>query len=120
MSGNIFNSKGTRVGVVDGATIFSLNGQELYHLNGINICRLSGELVGHLNGAHGSDKRLDRSSDKLFPTRGSSKDPAELGEGVISHDIPTFLAFTSWLTRLNGGPGLTSKLTGRLAFIRQA
>jgi hypothetical protein len=49
MSGNIFNSKGTRVGVVDGATIFSLNGQELYHLNGINIYRLSGELVGHLN-----------------------------------------------------------------------
>ena len=26
MSGNIFNSNGTRVGVVDGATIFSLNG----------------------------------------------------------------------------------------------
>jgi hypothetical protein len=50
MSGNIFNSKGTRVGVVDGATIFSLNGQELYHLNGINIYRLSGELVGHLTG----------------------------------------------------------------------
>jgi hypothetical protein len=72
MLGNIFNSKGTRVRVVDGATIFSLNGQELYHPNGINIYRLSGELIGHLNGAHGSDKRLDRSSDKLFPARGSS------------------------------------------------
>jgi hypothetical protein len=72
MSGNIFNSNGTRVGVVDGATIFSLNGQELYHLKGINIYRLSGELVGHLNGTQGSDKRLDRSADKLFSARGSS------------------------------------------------
>lgn len=69
MSGNIFNSNGTRVGVVDGATIFSLNGQELYRLKGINIYRLSGELVGHLNGTQGSDKRLDRSTDKLFSAR---------------------------------------------------
>ena len=69
MSGNIFNSNGTRVGVVDGATIFSLNGQELYHLKGINIYRLSGELVGHLDGTQGSDKRLDRSTDKLFSAR---------------------------------------------------
>lgn len=69
MSGNIFNSNGTRVGVVDGATIFSLNGQELYHLKGINIYRLSGELVGHLNGTQGSDKRLDRSTEKLFSAR---------------------------------------------------
>jgi len=36
MSGNIFNSNGTRVGMVDGATIFSLNGQELFHLKGNN------------------------------------------------------------------------------------
>ena len=72
MGGNIFNSNGTRVGVVDGATIFSLNGQELYHLKGINIYCLSGELVGHLNGAQGSDKRLDRSTDRLFLARGSS------------------------------------------------
>ena len=72
MSGNIFNSNGTRVGVVDGATIFSLNGQELYHLKGINIYRLSGELVGHLNGPQGSDKRLDHSTDKLFSARVSS------------------------------------------------
>jgi hypothetical protein len=59
MSGNIFNSNGTHV-------------QELYHLKGINIYRLSGELIGHLNGAQGSDKRLDRSTDKLFSARGSS------------------------------------------------
>jgi hypothetical protein len=72
MSRNIFNSSGTRVGVVDGATIFGLNGQELYHLKGINIYRLSGELIGHLNGTQGSDKRLDRSADKLFSARVSS------------------------------------------------
>jgi hypothetical protein len=39
---------------------------------------------------------------------------------MTSHDIPTFLAFTSWLMRLSGGPGLMPKLTERLAFIRQA
>ena len=72
MSGNIFNSNGAYVGVVDGAVIFDLKGQKLYHLKGINIYRLSGELVGHLNGAQGSDKRLDRSADRLFPVRGSS------------------------------------------------
>lgn len=72
MSGNIFTSNGTHVGVVNGAVIFDLNGQELYHLKGINIYRLSGELIGHLNGAQGSDKRLDRSTDKLFSARGSS------------------------------------------------
>jgi hypothetical protein len=72
MSGNIFNSNGTHVGVVEGAAIFDLRGQKLYRLKGINIYRLSGELVGHLNGAQGSDKRLDRSTDKLFPVSGGS------------------------------------------------
>jgi hypothetical protein len=72
MSGNIFNSDGTHVGVVNGAAIFDLNGQKLYHLKGINIYRLSGELVGHLNGAQGSEKRLDRFTDRLFPARGRS------------------------------------------------
>ena len=43
MSGNIFNSNGTHVGVVDGAAIFDLKGQKLYHLKGINIYRLSGD-----------------------------------------------------------------------------
>ena len=72
MSGNIFNSNGIHVGVMDGPAIFDLKGRKLYHLKGINIYRLSGELVGHLNGAQGSDKRLDRSTDRLFPARGSS------------------------------------------------
>jgi hypothetical protein len=71
MSGNIFNSNGVHVGVVDGAAIFYIKGIKLYHLNGTNIYRLSGEIVGHLNGAQGSDKRLDRSTDKLFPAGGS-------------------------------------------------
>jgi hypothetical protein len=57
---------------MEGAAIFDLKGRKLYNLKGINIYRLSGELVGHLNGAQGSDKRLDRSTDRLFPARGSS------------------------------------------------
>ena len=78
MSGNIFNSNGTRVGVVDGATIFSLNGQELYHLKGINIYRLSGELVGHLPDTQDKELRLDRSADRLFTlrSRASREQPA--------------------------------------------
>ena len=72
MSGNIFNSNGAHVGVVDGAAILDLKGKKLYHLKGMNIYRLSGELVGHLNGAQGFDKQLARSTDKLFPARGSS------------------------------------------------
>ena len=72
MSGNIFSSNGAHVGVVNGAEIFDLKGRKIYHLKGINIYRLSGELVGHLNEAQGSDKRLDRSTDKLFSARFSS------------------------------------------------
>jgi hypothetical protein len=72
MNGNIFNSKGILVGTVTGAAIFDLKGEKLYDLKGVNIYRMSGELVGHLNDAHGSEKRLDRSTDRLFPVRGSS------------------------------------------------
>ncbi len=67
MSGNIFNSKGVHVGVVNGPAIFDLSGKKLYGLKGANIYRLSGELVGHLNDVTGSEKRLDRSTDRLFP-----------------------------------------------------
>ena len=73
MNGNIFNSKGIHVGVVTGAAIFDLKGAKLYDLKGVNIYRISGELVGHLNDAQGAEKRLDRSTDKLFPVRGSSR-----------------------------------------------
>ena len=71
MNGNIFNSKGTHVAVVQGTDIFGVDGQKLYRLRGINIYRLSGELVGHLNDAHDSQNRLDRSADRLFPIKRS-------------------------------------------------
>jgi hypothetical protein len=70
MDGKIINSKGDLVGVVIGSEIFDLVGQKLYDLKGANIYRLSGGLIGHLNGSYGSDKRLDRSTDRLFsPSR---------------------------------------------------
>ena len=72
MNGNILNSDGIRVGVVLGPNIFDLTGKKLYTLKGVNIYRPSGELVGHLNGAEGSEKRLDRSTDRLFPSRPNS------------------------------------------------
>jgi hypothetical protein len=71
VSGNIFNSEGILVGVVSGKEIFDLTGRKLYNLRGINIYRLSGELVGHLSDARGSEKRLDRSTDRLFPCKGN-------------------------------------------------
>jgi hypothetical protein len=73
VSGNIFNSNGTHVAVLNGTEVFDLDGQKIYELKGINLYRLSGELVGHLNSAQGSEKRLDRSTDRLFPVRGGSR-----------------------------------------------
>ena len=70
MSGNIFISNGIHVAVVNGAEVFNLDGQKIYELKGINLYRPSGELVGHLNGAPRTKKRLDRSTDRLFPVRG--------------------------------------------------
>ena len=72
MSGEILNSEGIRVAVVRGREIFDLTGKKLYLLKGVNIYRPSGELVGHLSDARGSEKRLDRSTDKLFPAKGNS------------------------------------------------
>jgi hypothetical protein len=72
MTGNIFNSKGIHVGMVDGLAIFDLAGRKLYNLKGTNIYRLSGELVGHLSAAQGTEKRLDRATDRLFPGNGTS------------------------------------------------
>jgi len=63
----IFNSNGAYVGVIIAASIFDLHGQKLYELKGINIYRLSGELVGHLPRAEDTERRLDRSADRLFP-----------------------------------------------------
>jgi hypothetical protein len=67
VNGNIFNSKGVHVGVVTGDTVFGLKGQKLYDLKGPNIYKLNGDLVGHLSDARGKEKRLDKTTDKLFP-----------------------------------------------------
>ena len=67
MNVNIFNSKGVRVGVVAGAAVLDLKGQKLYDLKGSNIYKLNGDLVGHLSDARGKEKRLDKTTDKLFP-----------------------------------------------------
>ena len=66
MNGNIFNSKGVHVGVVTGDAIFGLKGQKLYDLKGSNIYKLNGDLVGHLSDARSKEKRLDKTTDKLF------------------------------------------------------
>jgi hypothetical protein len=68
VNGNIRNSKGVHVGVVARNEIFGLKGQKLYDLRGSNIYKLNGDLVGHLSDAHGMEKRLDKATDKLFPT----------------------------------------------------
>ena len=68
MNGNILNSKGVQVAVVTGREVFSPKGQKLYDLRGVNIYKLNGDLVGHLSDANGTEKRLDKATDRLFPT----------------------------------------------------
>ena len=67
MNGNIFNSNGVHVGVVTGDAVFGRKGQKLYDLKGSNIYKLNGDLVGHLSDPRGKEKRLDKTTDKLFP-----------------------------------------------------
>jgi hypothetical protein len=67
VDGNIFNSKGVHVGVVRGDAVFGPKGQKLYDLEGSNIYKLNGDLVGHLSDARGKERRLDKTTDKLFP-----------------------------------------------------
>jgi hypothetical protein len=68
MNGKIFNSQGIHVGVVVGDEVFGLKGQKLYDLKGSNIYKLNGDLVGHLlSDARDKLKRLDKTTDKLFP-----------------------------------------------------
>jgi hypothetical protein len=45
----------------------SLKGEKLYDLRGANIYKLNGDLVSHLSDAHGTEKRLDKATDRLFP-----------------------------------------------------
>jgi hypothetical protein len=68
VDGNIFNSKGVHVGIVMDDAVFGLKGQKLYDLKGSNIYKLNGDLVGHLPDARGPEKRLDKATDKLFPS----------------------------------------------------
>jgi hypothetical protein len=44
VSGNIFNSNGTHVAVVNGGEVFDLDGQKIYELKGINNRRGHGSL----------------------------------------------------------------------------
>ena len=66
MDGKIFNSEGHYIAFVRANAIYDLLGKKLYDLKGQNIYKTTGELVGHLNST-GADKRLDKSTDKLFP-----------------------------------------------------
>ena len=66
MDGKIFNSEGQYVAIIIANQIYNLSGQKLYDLRGQKIYKPTGEFVGHLNSA-GADKRLDKSSDRLFP-----------------------------------------------------
>jgi hypothetical protein len=68
VNGNILNSKGVHVGVVVGGEVFGLKGQKLYDLKGSKIYKLNGDLVGHFSDARGAEKRLDKATDKLFPS----------------------------------------------------
>jgi hypothetical protein len=67
VNSNILNSKGVQVAVVIGREVFSLKGHKLYDLRGVNIYKLNGDLVGHLSDANGTEKRLDKATDRLFP-----------------------------------------------------
>ena len=68
MNGNIFNSKGVHVGVIMDGEVFGLKRQKLYDLKGSNIYKLNGDLGGHLPDPRGEKKRLDKVTDKLFPS----------------------------------------------------
>jgi hypothetical protein len=86
---NIFNTKGIHVAIVHGSEIYDLAGKKIYDLKGLRIYRLSGELVGHLSDASGSNKRLDRSTDGLFPgtTRRVEKAETEGTAAIVSSSL---------------------------------
>jgi hypothetical protein len=65
MDGKIFNSEGHHVAIVRTNAIYDLSGNKLYELKGQKIYKTTGEFVGHLTSI-GSDKRLDKSTDRLF------------------------------------------------------
>ena len=66
MDGKVFNSDGQYVANIRVNEIYDLSGRKLYDLRGQKIYKPTGELVGHLNST-GLDRRLDKSTDRLFP-----------------------------------------------------
>jgi hypothetical protein len=65
MDGRVFNSEGKHVADIRTHGIYDLAGKKLYELRGHKIYKPTGELVGHLSSAAG-DRRLDKSTDRLF------------------------------------------------------
>jgi hypothetical protein len=68
MDGKLLNSEGVHLATILGSEIFDPSGHKLYDLRGAKIYKTTGELVGHLR-PQGSEKRLDKATDKLFPLR---------------------------------------------------
>ena len=101
MSGNIFNSNGTHVAVLNGAEVFDLDGQKIYELKGTNLYRLSGELVRHLNSVHGTEKRLDRSA-------GCSLSEGDLAKSDCYSVFFEVRADLAWIARSMSGGGCCS------------
>jgi hypothetical protein len=65
MDGRILASDGHYVAYIQANQIYDLSGKKLYDLRGQRIYKPTGELVGHLSSAAG-DRRLDKSTDRLF------------------------------------------------------
>lgn len=65
MDGRILNSEGKHVANIRAQEVYNLAGAKLYDLRGQKIYKKTGELVGHLSAAAG-DRRLDKSTDRLF------------------------------------------------------
>jgi hypothetical protein len=71
---NIINSNRLHVGMVTGAAIFDLDGQKNIrakrnqHLSVVR--RTDRTSIGYLNDTSGTEKRLDRANDRLFPVEG--------------------------------------------------
>ena len=68
MDGKIYSSSGQYVANIRANQIYDLAGHKLYDLRGQKIYKPTGELVGQLSSAAG-DRRLDKSTDRLFPSR---------------------------------------------------
>jgi len=65
MDGKILNSNGQYVAFIRANEIYDPAGKRLYYLRGQKIYKPTGELVGHLYSV-GGDRRLDKSTDRLF------------------------------------------------------